>query len=162
MGTNIVQKSLRVVWEYPKSAIALAIILSGFAYIEYISIAHQAYLASPEGKADTARQAAADAADRKAKDEKFDQDLKISSAKTFIGALLRDPASAEWLGVKMVKDEGKDVVCGMVNGNNAFGGKAGFESFADVYENENDAVGKIYMTSRGGEQAEAVNRYCPD
>jgi hypothetical protein len=162
MGTNTVQKVLRGARRYPKLAIVLIAVLSGCAYFEYSSLTYAAYLASPEGKADTARQAASDVADQKAKDEKYQQDQKISMAEAFIGALLRDPASAEWLGVKVVKSGGKDVVCGMVNGNNAFGGKAGYESFADVYEQNNDVIGKVYMTSRGSKQAEAVNHYCPD
>lgn len=145
----------------PKFTFAIALIFLCYALIQYSVFSQERYLKSPRGIAETKRTEERATAEQMAVEEKNSQELKISMAKTVVGVMLRDPSSAEWLGVKVVKTDGKDVVCGMVNANNAFGGKAGYESFADVYEKPDDAMGKLYMTSRGSQQAKAVDHFCP-
>lgn len=50
-------------------------------------------------------------------------------AQEHVADALRDPASAEFRKVHSFDVDGSTVVCGQVNGNNAYGGKAGFQWF---------------------------------
>lgn len=56
----------------------------------------------------------------------------IADAKATAAASLRDPASAQFRNVKSVTNAEGTAVCGEINGKNAFGGYAGFQSFVVV------------------------------
>ena len=50
-------------------------------------------------------------------------------AQEHVAEALRDPGSAEFRKVHSFAVDGSRIVCGHVNGNNAYGGKAGFQWF---------------------------------
>lgn len=53
----------------------------------------------------------------------------IEKSKTIIAGMLRDPESAKFRNVRLVQYLDGAVVCGEVNGKNAFGGYAGYSDF---------------------------------
>ncbi|WP_278069899.1 hypothetical protein [Brevundimonas sanguinis] len=56
--------------------------------------------------------------------------LDIRDAKEAVKDTLRDPGSAEFRHVRVVRQDGQPrVVCGAFNGKNAFGGYVGFRDF---------------------------------
>lgn len=58
-----------------------------------------------------------------------DQHL-IDQAQKEVADQLRDPSSAQFRRVKVVRQvDGRKVVCGELNGHNAYGGYAGFSKF---------------------------------
>ncbi len=63
------------------------------------------------------------------------EEKAISLAKSEVAAILKDPASAQFRNVKVVKktdaEDGRviAVVCGEINGKNGFGAYAGFHPF---------------------------------
>lgn len=57
------------------------------------------------------------------------QQAWITKSEDAIKAKLRDPDSAQFRNVEFHATGGIPVVCGEVNGNNALGGKAGYERF---------------------------------
>jgi hypothetical protein len=58
----------------------------------------------------------------------LDRDL----AQGFVKARLRDPESAQFLTVHIVRRDGEKGVCGYVNARNGFGGMTGNEAFAVI------------------------------
>ncbi|MFC0634344.1 hypothetical protein [Brevundimonas balnearis] len=53
-----------------------------------------------------------------------------SRAEATVAAQLRDPSSAQFRAVEVIEQpDGRSVVCGEVNGKNAYGGYAGFTRF---------------------------------
>ena len=61
--------------------------------------------------------------------EKGTQDKAIEAAKSSVADSLRDPPSAQFRGVRMVTYLHGKVVCGEVNGKNAYGGYVGYRPF---------------------------------
>ncbi|MGR6534027.1 hypothetical protein [Brevundimonas sp. RM1] len=56
--------------------------------------------------------------------------LDVRDAKDAVRNTLRDPGSAEFRRIKVVRSDGQPrVVCGEVNSKNAFGGYVGFRDF---------------------------------
>lgn len=53
----------------------------------------------------------------------------ISQAKNEVASALKDPGSAEFRNVKAIVVDGKEMVCGEVNGKNSFGAMSGFHYF---------------------------------
>lgn len=59
--------------------------------------------------------------------------LQLRDAKDAVASALSDPASAEFRNIEHARyGAASYIVCGEVNGNNAFGGKAGFRPFMHV------------------------------
>lgn len=55
---------------------------------------------------------------------------EADAAKKLVANRLRDPSSAQFRNVQVVKQQdGTSAVCGEVNGKNAYGGYVGFQSF---------------------------------
>ena len=67
--------------------------------------------------------------------------LTIEQAQELVRDNLRDPESARFRNVQAGRLDGEDVVCGLVNAKNAYGGYAGFHAFL-VHED-----GKVLMDS---------------
>lgn len=68
---------------------------------------------------------------------------EADKAKELVANELRDPSSAQFRDVEVVKQkDGSSAVCGEVNGKNAYGGYAGFQSFTvrgtEVFLRAND------------------------
>ena len=59
----------------------------------------------------------------------MDNFMAKREAKSEIASALLDPDSAEFRNVELFQMNGSPMVCGEVNGNNAFGGKTGFQGF---------------------------------
>lgn len=61
----------------------------------------------------------------------LDDEARLQSqAEADVAAQLRDPSSAQFRAVEMIRQpDGRSVVCGEVNGKNAYGGYAGFTRF---------------------------------
>lgn len=54
----------------------------------------------------------------------------VAGAQKVASASLRDPASAQFRNVRVVaQKDGRNAVCGEINGRNAYGGYAGFHGF---------------------------------
>ncbi|WP_053284353.1 hypothetical protein [Comamonas testosteroni] len=71
---------------------------------------------------------------------------------------LRDPDSAKFREVALVESQGGTVVCGQVNGTNAYGGYVGFKSFIgspDLVHIIDDLSGASNVTDSVG-----YRRYC--
>lgn len=68
-----------------------------------------------------------------AKKAEQEQEIKqaswIATSQTAVKNRLKDPRSAEFRNVFFKDYEGAPMVCGEVNSNNGFGGKAGFQRF---------------------------------
>lgn len=63
--------------------------------------------------------------------EQARQNLLFQAAEQAVRALLRDPSSAQFKRLSILKGkDGKSYVCGQVNAKNAFGGYTGFSAFA--------------------------------
>lgn len=58
------------------------------------------------------------------------EDAAIEKAKSVVADSLRDPASAQFRNVRVVSFGQGSVICGEVNGKNAYGGYVGFVPFA--------------------------------
>jgi hypothetical protein len=88
------------------------------------------------------------------------------AAKKLVADQLRDPASAQFREVKVVKQQdGSEAVCGEVNGKNAYGGYVGFRGFvvhgSEVHMRNDDLnmrdVAEIEASTRS---IEASTKYC--
>lgn len=88
------------------------------------------------------------------------------AAKKLVADQLRDPASAQFREVKVVKQQdGSEAVCGEVNGKNAYGGYVGFQGFvvhgSEVHMRNDDLnmrdVAEIEASTRA---IEASTKYC--
>lgn len=100
----------------------------------YFEANRLSYERSPEGRAEAAREA---------------EQADIQTAETLVQVRLRDPASATFMGAKVVERGKEKAVCGFVNAKNGFGGMAGDQWFAvsgaDVImaDDGGDALGRI-------------------
>jgi hypothetical protein len=108
-----------------------------------------AYLNSPEGKAETAKEQAD--ADREAAQDMAQMDIGIDESE--LKVLLRDPDSAEFTGARHFKKDGKEITCGYVNSKNAFGGMAGMSGFAVIDH-------QVHMDDFGPHDAKVVDKAC--
>lgn len=80
----------------------------------------------------------------------------VERAKDAVRKRLKDPASAEFRGVRYHEGkEGLPMVCGEVNAKNAFGGRAGFEHFVST-----GAEDKTFFESDVSDFANLWNRFC--
>lgn len=70
---------------------------------------------------------------------------------------LRDPESAEFSAVRTYEGSGKPVVCGMVNGSNALGGKIGYQRFV-----ASGPVIALEEQMADGEMSKAWAKFCRD
>jgi len=61
--------------------------------------------------------------------EKHGEQVTISAGKEAVKANLKDPNSAEFKNIRLVKYLNGHVVCGSVNAKNSFGGYTGFTPF---------------------------------
>jgi hypothetical protein len=88
------------------------------------------------------------------------------AAEKLVADQMRDPASAQFREVKVVKQQdGSEAVCGEVNGKNAFGGYVGFRGFvvhgSEVHIRNDDLnmsdIAEIEASTRA---IEASTKYC--
>jgi hypothetical protein len=90
-------------------------------------------------------------------DDRGKQLVWIEKGKDAIKTKLRDPDSAQFRNVEFHAGGGVPLACGEVNGNNGFGGKAGYERF--VAASDSIAVLESEMTS-SADMDEVWNRFC--
>ena len=64
--------------------------------------------------------------------EVVDSQMDVRRAKSEVSGAMLDPSSADFRGIRHATYGSSRVVCGEVNGNNAFGAKAGFRRFMYV------------------------------
>lgn len=89
--------------------------------------------------------------------DKGKQAAWIEKGEDAIKAKLRDPDSAKFRSVEFHAGGGVPIACGEVNGNNGFGGKAGFERF--VAASDTIAVLESEMTS-SSDMDTVWNKFC--
>jgi hypothetical protein len=126
----------------------LPLLRSSF-WAAWAKVSNTRYHNSPEGKAEIARQeAASQAAGERLADEMLGEvDLDIVRGK------LRDPASAQFYGVRSLRAEGKRITCGNVNARNGLGGMAGASAFAVV-----NFV--AYLSDHGRDARSVIRKAC--
>jgi hypothetical protein len=90
-------------------------------------------------------------------DDRGKQLVWIEKGKEAIKTKLRDPDSAQFRNVEFHAGGGVPLACGEVNGNNGFGGKAGYERF--VAASDSIAVLESEMTS-SADMDEVWNKFC--
>lgn len=90
-------------------------------------------------------------------DDRGKQLVWIEKGKDAIKTKLRDPDSAQFRNVEFHAGGGVPLACGEVNGNNGFGGKAGYERF--VAASDSIAVLESEMTS-SADMDEVWNKFC--
>lgn len=115
-------------------------IVGVFAALHETTESDAAYINSPDGRAEAARQA-----------ELGD----IQAGEMLVQSRLRDPESASFVGAKLVKVGRQKVVCGFVNAKNGFGGMAGYEYFAVVDS-------KTILGNDGYDALDRIERLCGD
>lgn len=115
--------------------------IKGFAFLTAAAIALGAVSGlalsyGPQLESDASKQAKARAA-------------RVESVLSEVRAQLRNPESAQFRNVKITSD---GVVCGEVNGNNAFGALAGFDYFVRTQS------GGLYMLHPDSQYGRATYR----
>lgn len=74
----------------------------------------------------------------------------LDAARNNVADLLKDPDSAKFRNVRFVMHEGGALICGEVNGKNAYGGYVGYKQFlSDSQESEiydSDSIDERYTT----------------
>lgn len=86
-------------------------------------------------------------------DERYRKVALKTDAKTAVERLLKDPGSAKFRSVLIVKNDGVEVVCGEVNSKNGFGAYTGYQYFLSV-------AGKTMLQEQAPDFAKAWNRLC--
>lgn len=104
--------------------------------------AREAFENSPAGQAQAQREQRA-----------IENQVDIDVAKALVQARLRDPQSAEFVGVEVVQRGNQRGVCGFVNGRNGFGGMAGNEAFAVIGVT-------AYLASSGRAELDRIYHFC--
>lgn len=64
--------------------------------------------------------------------EQIRQSAFVAEAQTKLTSELIDPSSARFANLRIANVEGRDILCGDVNGRNRFGGYVGFTAFTAV------------------------------
>ena len=113
---------------HPRLTIYAAIALLFLLWMVWFTVdqrrqdaAQEAFDRSPAGRAKAA-----------AEQQRISDDVDISVAKAMVQAQLRDPESAQFMGVQLVRRGSDKGVCGYVNARNGFGGMAGSVAFAVI------------------------------
>lgn len=91
---------------------------------------------------------------------------EAGAAKSRVADQLRDPASAQFREVKVVRQaDGSSAVCGEVNGKNAYGGYVGFRGFvvrgSEVHiRNDDINYGDVAEIEAATAAIRASTKYC--
>jgi hypothetical protein len=70
--------------------------------------------------------------ERRAEVARQDDEATAEFGESVVRMSLRDPESAQFLGSRVVRKNGKEGVCGFVNAKNGFGGMSGDRPFAVI------------------------------
>ena len=93
---------------------------------------------------------------KEAEDKELDRHSRIAAAKDAVKERLREPKSAEFRNVNVVRYQEKiNVVCGEVNAKNGFGGMTGFQPFLSL-----GSASMTWLSLDSKEFAESWNKYC--
>ena len=135
----------RAIARHPFLTIFAILVLLMVGLSMHDAAVEEAYQNSPEGRAEAARR---DAEAQEASDAML--------AKAMVQAWLRDPDSAQFIGVHTVHRDGVKAVCGFVNARNAFGGMTGNEAFVVIGTNA------ILAGSASAKEEAELNKLCFD
>ena len=89
--------------------------------------------------------------------EEADRQGTIEMAKGMVSVQLRDPSSAVYTGVRLVKINGEKAVCGLVNSRNGFGGMSGNSQFVRLLDDPLQTV-FIEGVNRSGDKQ--IDHFC--
>jgi len=103
----------------------------------------RAYENSPEGKAEALK-----------RNRESEEAADVMVAKAMVQGWLRDPDSAQFIGVHTVHRNGVKAVCGFVNARNGFGGMTGNEAFVVIGANA------IMAGSASAKEEAELNKLC--
>lgn len=92
-------------------------------------------------------------AQQQKEDERLDDEVSTNLALEIVKNRLRDPDSAKFTAVGVIRKGGTKAVCGTVNAKNGFGGMSGAEPFAV-------ADFHAHLNSMGPEDRAAIKRLC--
>jgi hypothetical protein len=93
---------------------------------------------------------------QEAADKELERHTRIAAAKEAVKERLREPKSAEFRNVLVVRYQDKiNVVCGEVNAKNGLGGMTGYQPFLSL-----GAANMTWLQSETKDFAENWNKFC--
>lgn len=88
------------------------------------------------------------------KKEQLRQSAFVAEAQTKLTSALIDPASAQFANLRIANVDGRDILCGDVNGRNRFGGYVGFTAFTVVRNADGDIKAALSTKPVSHQQAQ--------
>ncbi|MND45337.1 hypothetical protein D3C80_361940 [compost metagenome] len=90
--------------------------------------------------------------------EQIRQSAFVTEAQTKLTSELIDPASAQFANLRIANVDGRDILCGDVNGRNRFGGYVGFTAFTVVRNADGDIKAALSTKPVSHQQAQPCRR----